>query len=249
MKKFKFIVLSFCFIFVLIFSVSCSKKQDNSPVAVEQAYGNSLNLQITKELESFENISSLDDETIKAMSVVIRTNLVNENQNENNLKNNEYKPTNNHIYELVNETDGEILENENSSEKINHLYINEKDENEVWVKEIKKVDILNFLKTQNISLSNLSKFENNQDENGRTKNINLGGKSLNYKLVMEKFNLPSNKIYSIENHLSSITIRGIGSGTEEEFFINDANNEAKAGENYQKILKNRYNNFKIITNK
>lgn len=211
-------------------------------VAEKQADAVSQNEQVAYELEKIEGIENFDDETIKALSVILRTNLL---KNET-LPDLNTTTSNQRLVELASQTDGEILveENSNSFEPFKITA-----EEVVWKKEIKKADILKYLKENNISLSNLSNIETEKQSDGRTKTLKVGGKGFDIKELINRFDIPSNNIYNIENKLSSIIIEGKEYGMTKNFVISEAQKEAKEGQNYKKILKNRYNNFNIITNK
>ena len=241
MKRLGLILICIC----LCFCCSCSKKESNTQVASKQAHASELDKQVAFEIENYKNIDSLEDETIKALSVVIRTNILNGEIEKKSTE--EYSVKNEHILKLTTETSGEILSKENNSNDSVTIYIEDESEPEEWTKEIKKVEILKYLKKKDISLSSISNIKNKTNDNGRTQKIIVGGKEINYNEIMKEFDIPSNNLKSITNNISSITIIGIGKGTENNFNIFEAENDAKNGQNYKKILKNRYNDFNIIT--
>ena len=241
MKRLFFI---FCFLSLFIFC-ACDSNKQIEPVAEKQVFADDINNIICQEIQNMENSSSLDDETIKALSVIIRTNLKNQ---ENDLiltkdTSTVNKSQNQHILNLVKETSGEVLTNEENEPL--YLYID--DSNETWIREIKKSKILKFLSENNISLSSISNITIEKDEFERTQNLNLNGKIIPFKTLMNEFDIPSNNIYNIESDLTSIKIYGKGKGLYKNFDTNEAEMCAREGQKYQKILKNHYNNFQIIT--
>lgn len=244
MKKLFLILICVCLCFC-----GCSKNNSTVPTAEKQASAttNDVNLAVTKEIESQEGFEKFNDETIKALSIVVRTNLLNSKNTE--IQNDEYSPKSKHIYELVKQTNGLVLKSENDDEILNHIYIETNEVEQEWVKDIKKVEILKFLTQNNISLSSLSNIKPERDENGRTTSLNLNGKIIPFEDVMNEFEIPSNNIEKIENKKTSIKIHGKGVGTGENFDVFEAEKLAKEGFGYEKILKNGKNNFQIITRK
>ena len=235
----KNLFIVFIFIIVTIFC-GCKTNTTNEPVAEKQVFENPTDIFIASEIENMENSSLFNNETIKALAVVIRTNLEMENVDTSH---NEYSLKNEHIYNIVKETSNEIISfNEDNNKQ---LYIEQ--ENDDWVLEIKKFDILKFFKENNISLSSISNITLEKDDDGKTKNINLNGKIISFYDLAVYFNIPSNNIYKIENKISSIKLYGKGKGFYKLFNINESQKMANEGKNYEKILKNHYNNFQIIT--
>lgn len=236
MKKLFIFFISF---FVLFFC-GCKRNINVEPVAETQVFENQTDIFIANEIEDMKTSQTFDDETIKTLSVILRTNLKNENIN---FSNNEYSLKNEHIYDIVKQTSGQTIEFDDEVSK--QLYIEQ--ENDDWVLEIKKFDILKFLKENNISLSSVSNISLENQEDGKTKNLNLNGKIISFEKISSYFNIPSNNIYKIENNLTSIKLYGKGKGFYENLKIEDIQKDSLKGENYQKILKNHYNNFQIIT--
>lgn len=232
-----------------MFVLGCSKKESSEPVSNNMAdisaSASNLDLQVLQKIESIENIESFDNETIKALSVVVRTNIIN-SENYKNQTTFEYNPKSERIHSLVSSTSNEVLFNNES--KIDTIYIDNNNDNKTWVQEIKKVDILKYMKDNNISLSNISEIETETTEEGFVKNIVIGGKNIDIKKLMKYFQLKSNKITNIKNKKTSFIVEGVGEGNEFNFNINETQKLAKEGQNYKKILKNRYNSFQIIIN-
>lgn len=238
MKCFKFILVCL----FLVFCVSCSSNQKTEPVATELGYVNSIDNQVAYEIENIKDIDSFDDETIKALSVVVRTNILNDNSSINKT---EVKATNERIINLSNETSGEVLANEDNQILTNKINIETSENKTQWVKEIKKIDILKFLNRKKIKVSNLSKINQIKNSDGKTQLIDIGGKFISYKEIKNEFNLPSNEIISIKGNVSTITISGYGDDF--DFNINNVKNLSLEEKSYKNILKYRYNDFKIIT--
>lgn len=239
MKRLFIFIILCCFIFT-----GCSKNTTADVVAEKQADATNIDLQVVKEIESLENVNDLSDETIKSLSIISRTNLMNETQNKSNEN---YTPKNKKIYELVKQTENQILIDENNSQSENFKIENQKEE--TWVKEIKKGDILKFLNKNKIKLSSTSNIKPEKDEFGKTTKLNLNGKIVSFEKIMKEFNLPSNNIEYIENNLTNIKIYGKGQKNDQVFNIFEAEKLSKQGFGYEKILKNSQNNFQIITRK
>lgn len=239
MKRLFIFIILCCFIFT-----GCSKNTTADVVAEKQADSTNIDLQVVKEIESLENVNDLSDETIKSLSIISRTNLMNETQKKINEN---YTPKNKKIYELVKQTENQILIDENNSQSENFKIENQKEE--TWIKEIKKGDILKFLNKNKIKLSSTSNIKPEKDEFGKTTKLNLNGKIVSFEKIMKEFNLPSNNIEYIENNLTNIKIYGKGQKNDQVFNIFEAEKLSKQGFGYEKILKNSQNNFQIITRK
>ena len=210
-----------CFLF-LIFA-GCSKQ--------EQAVASSIDSQVAAEIEQIENIESFDDETIKSLAVIVRTKI----KNENKTIKAEYTPKNTRIYNIVKETANETIEKDKNKKRIDYVLDSQKE----WTKEIKKSEILKFLKTKNISLSNISNISPQYLSDGSFDHLLIGGKKITYSELSNNFDLPSNKVINIKNNISSITIIG-EEKNQDVFNIKNAENLAKTGMNYKEILRNYY---------
>lgn len=262
MKKFCVTLLIFCLIIPLC---SCAKKNEIPTV-------NSLEYKTEEELEKIDNINNFSDETIKALSVIVRTNLSKEiDNNEYIVSANASDSNSSRISKLVSETKGQVLNQKENSEKslsenetteyddnmkdlsidssINlktnkkiSLYEN-KGDNHTWSKEIKKSELLKFLKKNNISLSSLSGLSITSDENGNVSRLSVGGKTFNFSDLAEEFELESTKITNIYKTKSSIIIEGEGNKKSNSFDISLAEQEAKNGKIYSEILKNQMKDY------
>ncbi|MBQ4541770.1 MAG: hypothetical protein IJA23_02840 [Clostridia bacterium] len=243
MKK----IFIFIFCLSLFFLSGCSKKETNNQEAQNQAYLSSVDKIISNEISSFDNSESFDEETIKTLSVILRTNFENNLSNKKELTKNNNDILNNDIYNIVRETSGEVLEDE--EEPLTELYIeDDKTKNQEWCVLVKKSKILEMLKKNNISLSNLSNFEVVTNEEGYTEKIIIAGKEFDFYYLMKAFNLPSNKNISIVNNLTSIKITGIGIGKNENFNLETIKTLSNQGYDYKSIIKSKKNSFKIINN-
>lgn len=220
----RIIVCFFSFI-IFCFCAGCSNSS-------KTASASSLDIAVTEELEQIENIESFDDETIKALSVIIRT------KKKNNFSTSEYSPKNEHIYNIVKSTTGEVLENNSSN--VNFSY----EENDEWSVEIKKFEVLKYLSKSNISLSNISSLEPVFDENNNLLGLNIGSKFISYEELEKEFNLPSNKITNIENKSSSIVLTG--TYDKSVFNIKKSLELSKNGNNYKAIINHFYGDFLSI---
>ena len=250
MKKVFCFVSFLCLCFCSLFFCACSKNQTPTQIAETQATTNQLDAKVAEEISSIENIETYSDETIKALSVIVRTNLSNninsqtEYDANNYIYNNEYIINNNHILELVKQTSGETIKT--NSEKTESFEIKTNASTEAWELEIKKSKILEFMKKNNISLSNISNFNIVKDESGNIKKLEIGSKEFFVEDLIDAFDLPSVNITDIKNKKTTVLIKGFGN--KNDFDINKSESFAKEGQNYKKILKKWQNNFQIITN-
>lgn len=222
MKKIFLFVLSL----FLIFSVSaCSnvseKKQDSES-------------EVLSLLSSTENIDNLHDETIKALSVICRTQ-VEGNCSMLKTKNKTTNPK--RIKNLANQTKGECLILKDISPKNLFVFNGEK----TWNIEIKKSKLLEFLNKKNISLANLTNISSDYDEEKNLKSITLGGKTLSFDDLKNEFGLISNKITKITPTLSSIIVEGEIQKIAGYFDITEAEDLAKSGKDYKQLLNHFYN--------
>ena len=222
MKKIFLFVLSL----FLIFSVSaCSnvseKKQDSES-------------EVLSLLSSTENIDNLHDETIKALSVIYRTQ-VEGNCSMLKTKNKTTNPE--RIKNLSNQTKGECLLLKDISPQNLFVFNGEK----IWNIEIKKSKLLEFLNKKNISLANLTNISSDYDEEKNLKSITLGGKTLSFDDLKNEFGLISSKIIKITPTLSSIIVEGEVQKTAGYFDITEAEDLAKSGKDYKQLLNHFYN--------
>ncbi|MBQ7917401.1 MAG: hypothetical protein IJ310_01140 [Clostridia bacterium] len=216
------------FVVLLIFLTSgCSKTTNVS---------NATNLEdvVAYELEQIDNSQNLDDETLKSLSVVIRTNTIlnNDFQDKNYNPSKKYK-------DIVNETKNQTLKINGNAE-----FIDISTQDYEWKKSIKKNKLLEFAYLNNISLSNLSNIEPIYKEE-KIEKLNIAGNSFDYKNLAENFYLESNDITNIETTNKEVVIYGKNKGFYNKFDYNKSKNLSKQGKNYKEILNNLYPNFEI----
>lgn len=234
MKYFKLFFYLLIIPFVL---VGCSKSSNENEAI-------NMNYSVAEELSKIENIEELDDETIKALSVVIRTNKM--LNNDTVLNKDEYQAVNEHILELTKETDGQILSNTNEPLKISQTV--EKEET-TWKRTIKKSELLNFLNKNGISLSNLSNINPIFDDEGNLTYLSIAEKNISFDVLKEEFDLKSPTIIDIKNNISSITIIGENVETQTQVFvISNAQEMAYSGSDYKQLLKHFYEGSDLKTN-
>jgi len=219
---------------------------------------------VAYELSNIDINHNLDDETLKALSIIIRTNLVNNSSslNYSNEKVNENQNNFDHYYQIASSTSGKILEtnsnepilykinsnfnNVDSYSNIETLNSNSKDDSN-WSLDIKKSKILSYLNKNNISLSNISDITPVFDDNGNLKHLTIGGKDISYSELKREFNIKSAKISNINDNLSYITITGTGLDESDYFDITIANNLAKDNYNFEQLLNHFFNDYILKT--
>ena len=226
MKRF-FVLL---ILLLVISTTSCSTAKSNKNT---QQFSN---LEIIKELESIENISNLNDETIKALSVIIRTN----QKNKTIFEKIEYTPKNKHIELLVNQTKNEVLMNKSKTHKQFSTNTN------TWSKTIKKSHILTFLKKKNIKLSSIAKIKPNFSQNQTLESLSVGEKIISFEELKNEFDIPSNKITKIEQNISSITLFGLHNNFI-YYNITELDANSQKFSDYKQLLKHFFNDFDLIT--
>jgi len=216
------------FVVLLIFLTSgCSKTTNVS---------NATNLEdvVAYELEQINSTQNLDDETLKSLSVIIRTNTIlnNDFQDKNYNPSQRYK-------DIVNETKNQTLKINGNAE-----FIDISTQDYKWKKSVKKDKLLEFAYLNNISLSNLSNIEPIYKEE-KIEIINIAGNSFDYKKLAENFDLESNDITNIETTNKEVVIYGKNKGFHNKFDYDESKNLSKQGKNYKEILNNLYPNFEI----
>lgn len=211
----------FLFVFLTIFSSGCKSNKT--------AEASQLDLAVLQELEQIENIESLDDETIKALSVIVRT----KHKNNSQKSKLNYKPKNEKILKLVKMSKNDILKNENP----NTFFAKSK----TWKKIFEKHEIFKILSNNNISLSSLSQISPGVDENQNMLGVFFGQKFIDSKTVAEMFELESENIVSVSLLENQVVFEGVFS--KEQFFIEDAEVLSKKGYNYKDIIKHFYGIF------
>lgn len=216
------------FVVLLIFIFSgCSKTTNIS---------NATNLEdvVAYELEQIDKTQELDDETLKSLSIIIRTNTVLSNDFRDKI----YEPSQKYK-DIANETKNQTLKTNGNAE-----FIDISIQDYEWKKIIKKDKLLEFAYLNNISLSNLSNIEPVYKEE-KVEKINIAGNSFDYKALAQEFDLESNNITNIEITNKEVIIYGKNKGFHKKFNYTESKNLSKQGENYKEILKNLYPDFEI----
>lgn len=227
MKKLVFIIL----IFTMFTFCSCSKVSEKNETIITPNI-------IASVIESNTKIQNLSDETIKALSVIVRTNL----KNGYTFNNESYKEPSERIIKLAKQTDYEFLTDETNQNQ--YISFGQKNSKQTfWKQEIKKSEILKFLTNQKISIASLSRIEPEVNEQGETESLIVGGKKIKFETLKNEFNLKSNKISNIEILTNSVIITGLTECKEFDFNIIDAENESKKGADYKILIKNQLKNW------
>lgn len=225
MKKYFFVLLSFVFLSF----VACKNipKQENL---------SDLEIQVASELMlKDENYSN---ETLKAISVVLRTNILVNGSKTYNFKADE-KYT-----KIANQTKNQILKNkQNNLVEISF----ENNENYKWQKSIKKSDLLEFALKNNISLTNLSKI-NPIFENNKVLGLEIGNKYFDYENLAKEFKLESNMIENITQNKNEIIISGKNKGFYGFFDIEKCEQLSNNNYFYKDILSEFFDNLTLINN-
>ena len=223
MKKYIIILLS---IFLLGFS-ACS----NSPQkTVSKAEINNI---VASELQKIDK--GYHEETLKALSVILRTNININNDNSYN------QPINDKYLSIANKTNKEVLKNKNNT-LIKICFDN--NEEYYWQKNIKKSKLLEFALKNKINLTNISVIEP-IFENEKIVGINIANKFFDYEQLAKEFGLESNKIESIEKYKTEIIIKGKNKGFSNAFNIEKSEQLSNNNYNYKEILKEFFDDFKI----
>lgn len=204
------LIIVFCFI--LSTSIGCK-------TLTKKVY--SLDDYIAYEISLIENISNYNDETIKVLSVIYRT-----NYKENNKQFN-YSKINYKILNLTKSTSNITL--------TKNLIINTSSKN--WSERIHKFEILEFFKSYNIKLANISNI-NIISDNGFAKTISISSHNIDYLTFANYFNLPSNFNIKINIESSLFEISGYGNSFNFDIDINDIENLASKDYDFLKIIKN-----------
>lgn len=217
----------FCFIFsfIFLFLIGCSNKKE------EQAAAFDLDLAVAEEIESIDNINSFDDETIKALAIVVRT------KKKTLKETSAYIPKNERIYNIVKETNDGFLKDGNKTADVNFEIF------ETWEKQIKKYDILKYLSNKGISLANLSDIEKITDENGNLIALVVGGKTISFEELKKEFKIPTNNVTDLKINKSDVVLTG--KFNENDFNLTKAEKLSKQGKKHSEILKFFYKDFSL----
>lgn len=218
-------ILKILSIFILSFFIFCGCDKNTT------ASASSSHEDIAYEIEQIKGVENFSDETIKALSVIIRT-----NQNKNSYKQKEYSLNNPHILELVKETSGEIINKKDNTPIYYSL------DTYKWNKEIKKSEILKFLKNKNIRLANIASTRIIKNKNGQAEALEIGNNIIDIDELVKEFSLESSKITNFNITKSSILIQGEGIENSQNFNIKESENLANNGISYNDILDTLLNN-------
>ena len=225
-----YILLVFTFFIISTFS-GCTKSSNNlSATTMEDA--------VAYEVSNIENISSFDDEQIKAISVVVRTKLT----NKSNITEIDKSKINKKILEITKSTENEILFDGDIPAKTYYSY---SIDNEVWHESIKKSSILSYMNKKGINLSNISDIQENLDDDGNIESLTIGGKTISYSELKNNFNLKSNKITEIKKNFSTIEISGQFLPNKNCLYLDKINDYSD--KNYKQLLKHYYNDYDLKT--
>lgn len=190
--------------------------------------------------------SNLTDEMIKALSVVVRTNLLFEGQNNFESQNSTSDATSEaenatreRVFTLVGATKGEILTHENLPAEV-HYSAEKKD----WSVKLKKWEILSALSRCGVMLSNISHAKLNRTDSGKVESVSIGGKTLTPQELSESLNLPSDIITSAKISGNSLVVTGERKNHENcLYYLDDF-----SGKTYTEILNSAFDNLTIINN-
>ena len=223
MKKYIIFILS---IIMFVF-VGCTNQAQKTPPKAD------IDSLVAINLEKIDK--NYSNETLKALSVILRTNLTINNEEIKDLV------PNNKYLEIVKLTKNEMLKNDKNN--LIETSLIEKEEYH-WQKTIKKTKILEFALKNKINLTNISQIEP-VFENEKIKGINIGGKFFDYQLLISEFGLESNNIESIETTKTEVIIKGKNQGFFDKFNIDKAEQLSNDNHNYKDILKIFFNDLKI----
>ena len=136
----------FCLL-ITLFLITLTSCSNNKQINIS----NTSNLEnaVAYELEQIDKENNLDDETLKSLSVIIRTNLTlnSDFNNKNYTISAKYK-------DLANQTKNELLKINGNTE-----FIDISNDKYTWQKSIQKDKFLEYAYNKNISLSNISNIE------------------------------------------------------------------------------------------
>lgn len=227
MKKLVFIIS----IFTMFVFCGCAPTSEKTETLITPKL-------VASVIESNTNTQNLSDETIKALSVIVRTNL----KNGYNLTSESYSEPSERTIKLAKLTDYEFLTDDTNQNQ--YISFGQKNPKQTfWKKEIQKSDILKFLTSQKLSLASLSNIEPETNDNGETESLVVGGKKINFEILKNEFNLKSNKISNIENLSNSVIITGLMDCSEFDFNISESENLSKKGDDYKNLIKKQLKNW------
>lgn len=206
--------------------VGCGKLEKQESINVDDF--------VAQKLEKIDN--NYSDETLKAISVIIRTNMIvdNETLNSKTKPSEKYKT-------LTKATSYKTLKDKNNN-LIKTSFENSPDY--TWQKNIKKSDILEFALKNNISLTNISNVEP-VFENDKIKALKIGNKTFDYSKLASQFGLESNNIEKITTNKTEIIVKGKNKGFVNSFDIKTSEQLSNNNHNYLEILNHFFDDFSV----
>lgn len=227
----KFLILIFCF-FITTTLCSCSNSNNKQTTNAEN-----LNYKVCAELSNIDGVENLNDETIKLLSIIIRTNISNNFESHESFSNSNLSDKQKEkIESLVFYTSNLILSNDMTKKQKIGYFLSE-NQNKSWKIQIPKHKILSFAAKHNISLANLSDINVLSDDEERVTEFIIGGKSFDFQTIKSEFSLPSDKITNISVSKTTIEIEGYFCGYSNDLDINKINQLANQNKNFSEILK------------
>lgn len=224
----KLVIISICL--CLIFLGACKN------ITPTNTYENIEN-EVAIELEKLDN--NYSDETLKALSVVVRTNLYLNNTNTLLDKN---QSTNDKYKIIANQTKSKILKNNKGN--IIEIPLSSNSDYK-WQKNIKKSKLLEFALKNNISLTSIKNITPDI-KNNKIVGLNIGNKYFDYLELAKEFNLESNQIENISESVSEIIIQGKSKGFENYFDLEKAQQLSNNNYIFEEILKYFFENFELL---
>ena len=221
----KLIILLSC-LFVFNF-ISCSNDLSKNSL------NKNINNTIAVQLENLDKNYSI--ETLKALSIILRTNNI---INNTDIKN---KRASDKYLSIAKQTQNKVIKD--SDNNLIEISLDNSEEYH-WQKTIKKSLILEFALKNNINLSNISKIDPILD-NDKVVGINIGNKYFDYNSLSKEFGLESNVIENIETTKKDIIIKGKNKGFYGNFSIEESEQLSNDNYNYKDILKTFFNDLKI----
>ncbi len=195
-----------------LFPISCKSNENKSF---------SLNEMVCHEISKIEGYENFNHETINCLSIIFRTNI--------NTKN--YV-----ISKAIDKTLLSIVEKTSNTKLKNSLVLNTLSSN--WSEIISNGELLEFLKTKNISLANLSSISLNNDNENFSSLLIVQNNNIDFLEFANYFNLKSNKNIKIEKFSSHLKISGYGNTFNYDLDLAEIEKQSNDGLSYDKILKN-----------
>ncbi|MBR2391083.1 MAG: hypothetical protein IKB06_01140 [Clostridia bacterium] len=221
MKKLYFV---FCFLITLFFVCSCSSTKTVS------ATNNEF---IASEISKIENAENLNQETVKALAVLIQSKKNNQSQKQKNSYSDKILKIVNSVkkdeVEFPKEFDFEIAVSKNQE----------------WKVSISKTNLLEKLSEENITVANMSDISPVYYNETFLHSIIIAGKEIPYKTLKDWFGLKSNNIKEFEIQNKFINIVGVGFDNDKIFDLEKAENLANAGNSHTDILVKIFDGYDI----